>query len=176
VAKHICPPFCHRCPALYGDILPHCMGLINLPDDLILCTCRGLTCADCGQPAEVRCTWPVDVMVPVLAHDLRHGDVCGYLLQPEDPLGQIQEIKVVENVPNPRLLNFKVARHSHGRSTGRTDEYTWDLSARLLVRRQAACGLPACYRHIRDLGGEFPLSQDKFICSDHWGAQLAMIA
>jgi len=165
---HVCPPFCHRCPDLNGDIMPHCYGCID-GRELDSCVCRGLTCAKCGESAEWRCTWPVEVMVPAVVHDLRHGDICSNLSRSRT--GRILEIAAVENVPNPNLLDIKIIRYNHGKPAGgRIDLYTWDVSARVKVQRQAICGGPGCYRHIRDL------DQGGFICSEHWAAQLALIA
>lgn len=40
---HRCPPRCHFCPLLDGDIMPGCMGTAALargPRDKSYCTCR----------------------------------------------------------------------------------------------------------------------------------------
>jgi len=40
--EHRCPPWCHRCPDLRGDVLPGCMGTAGLARDgrdLSRCTC-----------------------------------------------------------------------------------------------------------------------------------------
>jgi hypothetical protein len=42
-AKHRCPPRCHLCPDLDGDLMPMCMGSAALaigPRDRSYCTCR----------------------------------------------------------------------------------------------------------------------------------------
>lgn len=41
--KHRCPPRCHRCPDLHGEIMPGCMGtavLAHGPFDMSFCTCH----------------------------------------------------------------------------------------------------------------------------------------
>jgi hypothetical protein len=39
MSKHKCPPWCHRCPDMGGDVMPMCWGTIH-DDDLERCTCN----------------------------------------------------------------------------------------------------------------------------------------
>lgn len=123
----------------------------------------------CGEPAEARCTWPVEKWTKVVVHDLRHGDVCRNIAASRT--GRILSIRAVESLFNPNLLEFTIARLHKGSSTGRVDIYRWDISATVGALRPGLCHQPVCFRHLRDLGDD-----QKFICSDHWGAQLAAIA
>jgi hypothetical protein len=82
------------------------------------------------------------------------------------------EIEPLLEVLNLNLLEFKVQSWAgNGKATmpARVDTYQWDIRATVQALRVAPCARSACFRHIRDLDGSF-------ICSDHWGAQLAAIA
>src|ERR1700728_604378 len=91
---HICPPFCHRCPDMGGDIMPWCGGPIE-GRGFESCYCTNMVCA-CGRAAEQRCTWPTETMVPSLARYLLHGDVCSNLSNTR--IGTVIEIEPVESV------------------------------------------------------------------------------
>ena len=124
-------------------------------------------CYACGDLAIGRCTWPTDKWRILCVRDLLHGDIC--MTMDESRTGKIIEIQAVLNVPNPNLQEFTVERiWSKGRPQIRVDTYRWDMRASIKVRRTMVCGTPACFRHIRDLHGGY-------ICSDHWGAQLALV-
>lgn len=166
---HICPPFCHRCPRV-GGAVKAAPGCRILGGDLTSCQCLGVVCA-CGRSAESRCSWPVRAMVPIEVRDLRHGDVCSNLNNTRT--GKVLEIEADLFPENMRLLQVTIVRaykHASPYGRGRVDKYQWDYKALVLTKRDGVCGEPACYRHIRDLDG------GKFICSDHWAAQLAAIA
>jgi hypothetical protein len=36
--RHVCPPRCHRCPDLNGDVMPMCWGSVDR-NDLVRCHC-----------------------------------------------------------------------------------------------------------------------------------------
>jgi len=39
MADHHCPPWCHKCPALHGDVMPVCWGSVDR-NDLNRCYCK----------------------------------------------------------------------------------------------------------------------------------------
>lgn len=38
MSRHVCPPWCHRCPDMDGDVLPRCWGSVHR-NDLLGCHC-----------------------------------------------------------------------------------------------------------------------------------------
>ena len=50
--RHVCPPWCHVCPLLDGDVMPMCMGTAAM-GSVYACTCkrppRKRVCKCCGQ-------------------------------------------------------------------------------------------------------------------------------
>jgi hypothetical protein len=168
VTPHICPPFCHRCPNQLRTGIWRRIGCgEGLGWDFLFCHCGNVVC-HCGAPSEGRCTWPIEIMAPGRVYDLRHGDICSNLSNTRT--GTVTDIQALLGVPNQNLLEITIERQYKGATRGRVDVYRWDLNAQILILRRTKCGEPGCYRHIRDLDG------GQSICSDHWGAQLALIA
>jgi hypothetical protein len=167
-ATHICPPFCHRCPNQPRTGIWRRLGCGDgLGFDFQFCHCGNVKC-HCGKPNVGRCTWQVELMLPGFVEDLRHGDMCSNLNGTRT--GVVFDIDPAL-APNPNLLELTIERIRKGRAESpRFDIYRWDLRARIMILRRTICGEPGCDAHVRDLDG------GQFICSDHWAAQLAMIA
>jgi hypothetical protein len=128
----------------------------------------GLLACPCGEPPVGYCGWPVEKWLIVCVRDLLHGDIC--MSMDQSRTGKILNIEALLNVKNPNLLEFTVERlYSTPRTKERVDVYRWDIRASIKVKRSSVCARPACFRHVRDLDG-------RYICSDHWSAQLALIA
>jgi len=162
---HVCPPFCHRCPALggvsdYFVIRAVCTASAVYPShDFHHCSCA-TRCAVCNDWAEGRCFWPVDLYIPTCALDLLHGDTVA-------PYGRkFAGSKIVDIQASDESLNVLEFTLRIPNGDGHGNIFRWAAQSPIPKLTRAECAEPVCFRHLREV------DEGKYICAAHWAAQL----
>lgn len=131
----------------------------------------------CGEPAEYVCSWPTRQFRTANALQIKEGDLTRNMA--ETRAGEIMYLAhtlsgtVIVTVAKVILRKGVIVTYKDGdlAYAGTQKQYEWPFSLPLQILVDMPCGRAVCERHVRDLGDD-----KHYICSDHWSAQLEMIA
>lgn len=131
----------------------------------------------CGQPAEFGCTWPTRRFRYAQASEAREGDLtanvggtrAGEVMSIQATLGGWLRVTIAKVI----MRKGVVVTHEDGDFAwdGTQKQYEWAPQSPIQILVQMPCGRAVCSNHVRDLGDD-----KHYICSEHWSAQMEMIA